>query len=253
MDNLNINLNGKKALVLGASRGIGLATAKALSESSAELLVVSRSEMAAESFKPEFFLKYDLESSEARAECLQEITNIGFLPDIIVHNLGGNLGLTDPLMTSTDFFRVLKFNLETAIDANNRFLPNMMEKGWGRIVHTSSISALENQGPPSYCAAKAALNAYVRSFGRYVAKYGIATSSVMPGAIWTNGGYWDTQSQDNPKHVDDYLKNRMAINRFGTVEEISNFIVFLCSDHASFVTGSNFLVDGGQGRSFQHD
>ena len=86
--------------------------------------------------------------------------------------------------------------------------------------------------------------------GRIYSKDGISMSSVLPGAIFTEGGYWDTTSQTNPEHVEKYLKERMAIQRFGTLDEISNIITFLCSEHAGFIVGSAFTVDGGQGRCF---
>jgi 3-oxoacyl-[acyl-carrier protein] reductase len=126
----------------------------------------------------------------------------------------------------------------------------MQNKQWGRICHISSISALENQGPPSYCAAKLALNAYVRSVGRYVSSDNVIMTSVLPGAVLSEGGYWDIASKERPDHVAKYLEDRMAIKRFGTVEEISKAVVFLCSEHASFCVGSSLLIDGGQGRVF---
>ena len=126
----------------------------------------------------------------------------------------------------------------------------MIKKKWGRICHISSISALENQGSPSYCASKAALNAYVRSLARYVAKHNVILNSVMPGAVLTKDGYWDNELKKNPKRVKQYLSERMAIKRFGKTNEISEIVKFLCSDLASFFVGSAILVDGGQGRSF---
>ena len=72
----------------------------------------------------------------------------------------------------------------------------------------------------------------------------------MPGAIFTKDGYWDTALQDRPDHVTKYLNERMAIRRFGRVEEISELVAFLCSEQASFCVGSALLADGGQGRSF---
>ena len=109
---------------------------------------------------------------------------------------------------------------------------------------------MEQQGSPQYCSAKASVNAYVRSVGRYVAKHGIIITSVMPGAIFTEGGYWDMKKSKNFKKYKKYIKERMAIGRIGKVEEISNFVIFLCSEKSSFAVGSSFLVDGGQGRGF---
>ena len=88
------------------------------------------------------------------------------------------------------------------------------------------------------------------SLGRYVSPDGINISSVLPGAVYTDGGYWDTTSKTRPEHVEKYLKERMAIQRFGEPEEIGRIVAFLCSEHASFIVGSAFTVDGGQGRCF---
>ncbi len=145
----------------------------------------------------------------------------------------------------------MHLNVEVSIELNCAFIPAMQAAKWGRIVHVSSIAALENQGPPSYCAAKAALNAYVRSLGRYVSPDNVVLTTVMPGAVFTPGGYWDQAQQTRPEHVNKYLSERMAIKRFGRIEEISGLVAFLCSEHASFCIGSCFLADGGQGRVFQ--
>ena len=76
-------------------------------------------------------------------------------------------------------------------------------------------------------------------------------TSVMPGAVMTDGGYWSLVKKKRTSHYENYIKNRMAINRLGSVDEISELILFLCSEKASFCVGSCFLVDGGQGRVFQ--
>lgn len=180
------------------------------------------------------------------------LKKIKIKPDIIINNVGGNLNITDPLCNSKDAHKVFNLNLYVPIEINKKYLPHMIKKKWGRIVHISSISSLENQGPPAYCASKAALNAYVRSVGRYVSKHNVIMTSLLPGAIMTKGGYWDNIKKYNSKHFKNYQKNRMAINRFGNPEEISNFVIFLASDNSSFAPGSSFLVDGGQGRVFNN-
>ena len=144
----------------------------------------------------------------------------------------------------------MSLNVEVALELNRAFIPYMIKKKWGRICHISSVSSIENQGSPSYCASKAALNAYVRSLARYVAKHNVILTSVMPGAVYTKDGYWDKESKKNPKKVKKYLSERMAIQRFGKTSEISEIVKFLCSDLATFFVGSAILVDGGQGRSF---
>lgn len=192
----------------------------------------------------------DFGSSKAIQSLFLDLEAHDLLPDVVVNNVGGNLGVTNPLATWEDTSRVLQLNLGAAVEVNRHAIPIMIERGWGRICHISSISALENQGPPAYCAAKAALNAYVRSTGRFVSSSGVVMSTVMPGAVLTKDGYWDVAMKERPEHVESFIRDRMAIGRLGSEEEISEVVAFLCSDQASFVAGSSIVVDGGQGRSF---
>ena len=120
----------------------------------------------------------------------------------------------------------------------------MQKKKWGRICYISSISALEQQGSPQYCAAKASVNAYVRSVGRYVAKDGIIITSVMPGAIFTEGGYWNIKKNRDFKFYKKYMTERMAIGRIGKVDEISNFVIFLCLCNSQIQTTLDGILPG---------
>jgi 3-oxoacyl-[acyl-carrier protein] reductase len=109
---------------------------------------------------------------------------------------------------------------------------------------------MENHGPVPYCAIKAALVAYTRSFGGVVAPDGVVVSAILPGAVFTEGGYWETATQDRPDHVKKFLTERQRIGRFGQPDEIGNWVTYMCSELASFNTGSIVPVDGGQGRGY---
>lgn len=251
-----INLEKKISLVTGAGRGLGESIAIQLSKAGSDIIAVSRNKKNLKDLKKKLkgknnhFISCDLQKKNSAFKIINFLKKKNIRPDIVINNVGGNLGYTDPLISAEKFLEVFQINIGVAIDINRHVINGMKKNKWGRIIHISSISALENQGPPAYCSAKAALNAYVRSLGRYVCKDNIIMTSVMPGAVLTKGGYWDLQNKFNKKHVRQYLKNRMAINRFGKTEEISNFVTFLTSEHASFCPGSGFLVDGGQGRVF---
>tara|TARA_Y100001970_G_C14083178_1_gene775855 strand:- start:186 stop:953 length:768 start_codon:yes stop_codon:yes gene_type:complete len=254
---MNFKIKNKFALVTGASRGIGEEICRSLAKEGAKIIACSRNKKDLKKLisslpnsNKHFLINIDLSNNLNVKKLIKIIKNKKIQPDIIVNNLGGNLGFTNPLGSSEEWRKVMFLNTEVAIEINRSFIPNMIKKKWGRICHISSISAIENQGPPAYCASKAALNAYVRSLARYVAEKNVILTSVMPGAVFTKGGYWDKQSKKNPKKVKKYLAERMAIKRFGKVNEISEIVKFLCSDQASFFVGSNVLVDGGQGRSF---
>ena len=252
---MDLGIANRKALVTGASRGLGRSIASCLAEEGVQVALVARNETDIKSFINEHDGKhtgliYDLKPEGNPTKMVTELIDEFGYPDIIVHNVGGNLDITDPLCGISEWQEVYRFNLEIAIELNQLLIPHMQKNRWGRIVHISSIAALENQGTVPYCSIKAALTAYTRGLGRYVSPDGINISSVLPGAVYTEGGYWDTTSKTRPEHVEKYLKERMAIQRFGDPDEIGRIVTFLCSEYASFVVGSAFTVDGGQGRCF---
>lgn len=283
---MDLQLEGKTALITASGRGLGRAIAHRLAREKVRVIINSRSQSDLEEtlreiayaefeitkkketssralvFDPSQSLQATLDPEEHIALCsdltlngapeqlCQFLIANGLYPDIVVHNLGGNLNITNPLCPLEDWHKVMRVNIDVQIIMNNLLIPHMIKKKWGRICHISSISGLENHGPPSYCAAKAALTAYVRSLGRYIAKDGVVMTSVLPGAVFTENGYWDEASKKRPDHVERFLKERMAIQRFGSPEEIADVVAFLCSHSASFCVGSAFVADGGQGRSF---
>jgi len=249
---------GKTALVSGGGRGLGAAIAKTLAREQVRILLISRGSASLEETLNELpggeqhaGLALDLSQPNALNRVVEWVSGLGAQIDVVINNVGGTLDVNDPLASWGQFQAVLDLNLGVAVELNRLFMPGMRERGWGRICHVSSISALENQGPPSYCSAKAALNAYIRSVGRYVASDNVILTGIMPGAVLTDGGYWDVASSERPEHVKRYLSERMAIKRFGTEHEIAEAASFLVSDQASFLVGSVLLADGGQGRVFQ--
>ena len=253
---MNLEISNRTALVTGASRGIGAAICQSLANEGVNVIAVARNKNDLDNLRVTLnkgnhhFVIADLTATGVIDELCSELINQGKNPDIIVNNLGGTLGVNDPLCSASDFLRLMQFNLGIAIDINRRFIPHMQSQKWGRITHISSISALENQGPPSYSCAKAALNAYVRGLARYLAADNVILTSLMPGAIFTDGGYWDEVSKNRPEHLTRYLEERMATKRLGHVSEIAELATFLVSEHSSFMVGSSVLADGGQGRVF---
>jgi 3-oxoacyl-[acyl-carrier protein] reductase len=253
---MELGILNKTALVTGASRGIGLEVCKNLAREGSRVIAVSRSIGQLDSIHdakhkyPVEFMEVDLENPRSVSKIGDYLQSNKLEIDIVVNNVGGNLGIINPFCGYDEFTKVMDLNFGIAMEVNNLVIPLMREKGWGRICHVSSISALEVQGPPSYGAAKAAINAYVRSVSRYLAAENIILTSVMPGAIFTAGGYWDEVSKNRPEHLAKYLEERMASKRLGNVSEIAELITFLVSEHSSFMVGSNILADGGQGRTF---
>lgn len=255
---MDLGIKNRLALVTGAGRGIGRAIAQCLAGEGACVVAVSRTKSDIESLieaiggteQGHLGVTLDLTLENAPAELCTILAEKFGEPSIIVHNLGGTLDIKDPFCSIADWRRVYRFNFEVAVELNIILVPPMQKKKWGRVVHISSISGMENQGPVTYCAMKAALTAYTRSFGGVVAPDGVVVSAILPGAVFTEGGYWGYTSKENPEHVRRYLSERQRIGRFGKPEEIGNMVAFLCSDLASFNTGSIIPIDGGQGRGY---
>lgn len=253
---MDLGIKNKIALVTGAGRGLGKGISMNLAKEGVKVVGVSRTKEDLEALlkklpgKGHYIIAADLTKEGMPEKVVKEIKEKVGNVDIVVNNIGGTLDVTDPFCSIEDWRKIWRINLEVAIEINNLVIPHMKKQKWGRIVNISSISGKENHGPVPYCAVKAAVNAYTRSMGRFLSPDGIIMTTVLPGAVFTEKGYWDIASKERPEHVDKYLKERMAIHRFGTLDEIGAVVTFLCSEHASFCVGSIVTVDGGQGRGF---
>ena len=256
---MDLMISKRRALVTGAGRGLGRAISQCLAREGVKVAAVSRTESDVRSLIESIGgeagghvgIAMDLVPDDAPRQLLHRLAQSDFEPiDIVVHNMGGTLNITDPFCSMEDWRRIYRFNFEVAVELNGMVVPAMQRQRWGRVVHVSSISAMENHGPVTYCAIKAALTAYTRSFGGVVAPDGVVVSAILPGAVFTEEGYWDQASKERPDHVRKYLAERQRIGRFGRPEEIGNYVAYLCSELASFNTGSIVPIDGGQGRGY---
>jgi 3-oxoacyl-[acyl-carrier protein] reductase len=254
---MNFGLKGKKALVTGASRGIGESIALNLAKEGVKVALVARDlpnlrkVLSKIKGKGHSIIDQDLMDQNGPQRVINELEASVGQPDILVNNLGSTMGITDPFCTLNEWRKIYRMNFEIAVEMCNLVIPNMQRKKWGRIVNIASISALENHGPVTYCAMKAALVAYSHSMGRILAKSGIVISTILPGAVLTKGGFWDEAIGKNPAHVKKYLRDRCPLGRFGDSDDIGAMTVMLCSNQAKFCQGTVLPVDGGQMRSFQ--
>jgi 3-oxoacyl-[acyl-carrier protein] reductase len=234
---------------LTKSRGIALALAR----EGAKVSVLARTKKELDSVVEEMggeerghvSIAVDLTEPSTPTSACDQLENIFGKPEIVIHCIGGTLSVRDPLAPIEDWRRVTRLNLEIAIELNNCLVPNMIAKKWGRVIHVSSIAAKTGTGSPAYSTAKAALNAYTVGLGRAVASDGVVVTSIMPGAILTPGGSWESALRDDPEYAHNYLRERVASGRFGTVEEVSDFVAFLCSAKSSLFAGAVLPIDGG--------
>jgi 3-oxoacyl-[acyl-carrier protein] reductase len=255
---MELNLGGRAALVTGGSQGIGRACAIALAAEGVRVAVCARNGDALAALVEELggtvaghrALAVDL-MDDAGPRTLLDWLASEFAPvEIVVHNVGGTLGVRDPLSSIADWRRVMRFNLDIAIELNAGLIPPMVERRAGRVIIISSLAGFEHQGAVPYSVAKAALTAYVRGAGRTYAPDGVVICGVVPGVILSEGGPWYEASQRDPDYVAAYIKERIPRGRFGAPEEVAAAVTFLASDHAAPFVGSIIPLEGGQGRSF---
>ena len=249
---MDLGIKDRLALVTGASRGIGRAIAGALAREGARLVLVARSQEQLEVARRELegdgrrhhCFAVDLMSDGGVARLVDTIRSATGEPDMIVHNLGGSLGV--PTFASMEeWIRVWTFNVGVGHELNRAFIPGMVSKGWGRIVHLSTLSTSTYTGYPPYVSAKCAVDGYVKSVNREVSKHNVIITAVAPGAIYAEGRYFAKLQKENPPALAEYLKTHLPIARLGTAEDIGPVVAFLCSDFASYMAGSIVGIDGG--------
>jgi 3-oxoacyl-[acyl-carrier protein] reductase len=250
---MELGIQNKRVLIVGASKGIGYATAKCFSEAGAIVTSITRSEILLQQLDKELqnngqhhsFHCADLMIENEPTRIAEQLVQkyIGF--DIVVHAVGGPLEIRDPLSIVEHWQKVWQYNCGVAIEMNRVLIPHMQKQQWGRVIHISSISSIMLRGAAPYASAKAYLNAYTKTLSRELAKDGIVVSAVLPGAVAFDGSYWDKFVKEKHPRVDDFLKHHQAVGRMGTPEEIAAFVVMLGSEKANFAQGALVNIDGG--------
>ena len=243
-----MSLQGKVALVTGASRGIGQAIAFELGRQGAIVIGTATSEAGAarigEALKEQGIqgagLMLDVASSESVDAVLEQIQKDFGAVAILVNNAGitrDNLMLR---MKDEEWFDVINTNLNSLFRLSKAVLRGMTKARFGRIINIGSVvGAMGNAGQVNYAAAKAGLEGFSRALAREVGSRGITVNSVAPGFIDTD------MTRELPEGQRDALLTQIPLGRLGQAEEIAKVVGFLASDGAGYVTGATIPVNGG--------
>jgi NAD(P)-dependent dehydrogenase (short-subunit alcohol dehydrogenase family) len=240
-------LKGKRALVTGGSRGIGAAVVRQLLDAGAEVLTTARS---ATSTVPEgaTFVEADVRTragAEALAAAAQEV--LGGV-DVLVHNVGGARPYRDAsAIPDEEWQDALDLNYLASVRLDSLLTPGMRDRRSGMIVHVSSAAVLTPVGPfLHYVAAKAALETYSRGLALELAPFGIRVNTVTPGRVATPGGEATREQWARLDPAPGQNNATVPLGRDGQPDDIAHAVLFLVSDRASWLTGSNLFVDGGE-------
>ncbi len=249
---MDLGLGGKAAMVTGASRGIGLACARALAAEGARVAMVARTEgplreaaVSCGGLPVVADLSTEAGCREAVAVTERELGPV----EILVNSLGGRAGTSWADTGPAEFELAFGLNLIPAARMAGLVVAGMRERGWGRVVVISSIYGREAGGPPAYNAAKAAEISYTTALAREVASSGVTVNCVAPGSVLFEGGSWHRRQVADPAAMAEFVRREMPLGRFGRPEEVGSAVAFLCSVAASYVNGACLVVDGGQSRS----
>ncbi len=243
-------LDGKIAIITGASKGIGKSIAKTYAEEGAEVVLVSRTEKDLQKVVQEInnsggkasYILADVGKAEDMRSMVAETLRQHGRIDILAHNAG--IYPIDPIekMSEDQWHKVINVNLNSAFYVVKAVLPTMKKQKYGKIVFTSSISGPRTGLPKMshYTASKAGVNGFMRTVALELAKDNITVNAVEPGIVMTEGVVESGQEYIEAQ------KKAVPLGRLGTTEEIAKAHLFLASDDSSFITGQSIIVDGGQ-------
>jgi 3-oxoacyl-[acyl-carrier protein] reductase len=250
---VKLDLDGKRCLVSGASRGIGRAIAIALANEGATICAVARGQDGLNALLPDLAgaghatVACDVTTAEGADAAVAACVKLGGI-DVVIANVGKSFARDAHDMNDDDFAKSLDMNLWSTMRIAQRAAKHM--KNGGAITMISSIWGREKGGAPGYNVAKAGVIALAKALASDYAKDRIRVNAVAPGSILFPGGGWERRQQQDPAGIAAFVERDLPWGRFGTPQEVADVVTFLSSPRASWITGACIPVDGAQGHAF---
>jgi 3-oxoacyl-[acyl-carrier protein] reductase len=257
---VDLSLADKIAIVTGSSRGLGLASARALLAEGCRVSICARGaerlaeaaiEVEAVAKRPNMVTAIQADVSTAAGVELvvtRTVEAFGGL-DILVNNVGRAAGAGLLETTDVEWQAAFDETLFPAIRASRLAVPHMRARGGGVILMIASIFGRETGGRMTYNAVKAAEISLAKALAQQLAPMNIRVNSIAPGSILFPGGSWHARQQADPEGIAEFVGRELPFGRFGRPEEVGNVVAFLASSRASWVSGASIVVDGCQSRS----
>ncbi len=244
-------LKGKIAVVSGASRGIGEASARALDAAGARVVLTARTvsdldRVAGDLSNDPVVMEADLSAPRAGTELAERILATVGGVDILVNNAGIPMRRKPHELTEEDFDLVFSINVRSLLMLSLGLGPSMIARGGGSVINISSIASLRGPlGRVAYAGAKGAVDAMTRALAADWGPEGIRVNALCPGLIITS--IWEADRRDVPG-LAEQLEERIALKRWGDGADVADVVVFFASDASRYVTGEVVAVDGGMAR-----
>jgi len=250
------NFKDKRVLITGASKGLGKAAANAFEKKGARLALAARSDSKLAALKKSFddpgkhlVFNLDLLDSTNIKKLTSDVIKKWDGVDVILHCIGGSLGVNETLVDWEDFVKCLKGNIGIASEINRYLAPGMREQSSGSIIHVGSIVGSEARASVPYNTCKAALSGYVRSLGKELAEDGIVVSGILPGAFYGDDNsmfrYEYYKSEEYQEFVKSLPQGRMPI-----ADEYVPMLFLLANPESKIMSGSLISMDGAQGQAY---